>query len=381
MQKFKILATTSFGLESVVKSELMDLGYMDLTVENGKITFEGTAFDICRVNINLRCAERIYIKLKEFKATDFDQLFDNINEIPWDEYLPKDGKYIVNAKSVKSELYSLSAIQSISKKSIIEKLKESYKIDTFKEDGDKYPILISITKDITEILIDTSGDGLHKRGYRTKTSRAPLRETLAAALVKLSYWKPDRTFIDPFCGSGTIVIEAALIGKNIAPGLLRRFAGDNFKFIKKDMWKKARKEALLNANYDQELKIIGTDIDPDILKIARENAERANVADDIHFQEHDVADISSADKYGYIVCNPPYGERMNNKSEVANLYRKTKKAFDSLDTWSYGIITSFSNFENTFGKKANKKRKLYNGTIKTYFYKYYGPKPPKKRFN
>ncbi|MCY6960030.1 THUMP domain-containing class I SAM-dependent RNA methyltransferase [Clostridium brassicae] len=380
MATYELIATSAFGLESIVGKELKRLGYKDLKVENGKVTYFGDEECICKSNLWLRCADRVFIKLSEFKATSFEELFQGVKKINWEEYLPEDANFIVNAKSVKSQLFSLSDIQSISKKAIVENLRESYDIDWFSESGDKYPILISILNDNVTVLLDTSGDALHKRGYREVGSEAPLKETLAAALVILSQWRYDRNFIDPFCGSGTIPIEAALIAKNIAPGLNRSFACEEWDFIISSLtWKKVRKEAYEKIIIDKEHSIFGFDIDERVINIARQNAIKAGVDDYIHFQQQSVTSLSSNKHYGTIVCNPPYGERLSEKDEVEELYKKMGKTFKKLDTWSYFIITSHEKFEECFGKKSDKNRKLYNGRIQCYFYQYLGPKPPKSK--
>lgn len=380
MVNYEIIATAAFGLEGIVGKELKRLGYKDLNIENGKVTYRGDEECICKSNLWLRCADRVYIKLSEFRATSFEELFQGIKKIPWAKYLPEDANFVVNAKSVKSQLFSLSDIQAITKKAIVEKLKEDYAVEWFSESGSKYPILVSILNDTATIMLDTSGEALHKRGYREKGSEAPLKETLAAALVILSNWRYDRNFIDPFCGSGTIPIEAALIARNIAPGLNRKFVSEDWDFIISDLtWKKVRKEAYEAIIYDKEYNIFGYDIDDRIISVARENAEKAGVDDCIHFQTQSITALSSHKHYGTIVCNPPYGERLSEKKEVESLYSDMGKTFRKLDTWSYFIITSHEEFERSFGKRADKNRKLYNGRIQCYYYQYVGPKPPKRK--
>lgn len=379
MANYELIATSAFGLESIVGKELKRLGYKNLKLENGKVTYIGDEECICKSNLWLRCADRVFIKLSEFKATSFEELFQGVKKIPWADYLPEDANFIVNAKSVKSGLFSLSDIQSITKKAIVENLKEEYEIEWFSESGSKYPILVSILNDVVTVLLDTSGEALHRRGYREKGSLAPLKETLAAALVILSNWRYDRNFIDPFCGSGTIPIEAALIARNIAPGLNRKFACEMWDFIISDLtWKKVRKEAYEAIIYDKEYNIFGYDMDNRVITIARQNAVKAGVDDCIHFQTQEVSQLSSHKHYGTIVCNPPYGERLSEEKEVEILYKKMGEVFTPLDTWSYFIITSYDKFENCFGKKSNKNRKLYNGRIQCYYYQYIGPKPPKR---
>lgn len=379
MANYELVATSAFGIEGLVSKELKRLGYKNLKVENGKVTYNGDEECICKSNLWLRCADRVYIKLVEFKATTFEDLFQGTKRIPWSNFLPEDANFIVNAKSVKSTLFSLSDIQSICKKAIVENLKEEYNVEWFSESGSVYPILISILNDEVTVLLDTSGDALHKRGYREKGSLAPLKETLAAALVILSNWRYDRLFIDPFCGSGTIPIEAAMIARNIAPGLNRTFACENWDFIISSLtWKKVRKEAYEAIMYDKEYHIFGYDKDSKIIPVARENAVKAGVDDCIHFQTQPVQELSTHYNYGTIVCNPPYGERLNEKDEVEALYRDMGKVFSKFDTWSKFVITSYSDFEKCFGKKSDKNRKLYNGRIQCYYYQYIGPKPPRR---
>lgn len=378
MAKHELIATSAFGIEAVVARELRDLGYEDVTVENGRVTFIGNEEAICKSNLWLRCADRVYLKVGEFTATTFEELFQQVKALPWQNYLPIDGNFPVNGKSVKSKLFSLSDIQAISKKAIVEKMKETYLQEWFEENGSKYPIMVSILKDRVTVSIDTSGPGLHKRGYREVGSEAPLKETLAAAMIKISRWRPDRILIDPLCGSGTIPIEAALIGRNIAPGLNRNFISEEWDFISKELWKRIKKEAYEAIEYDRELSIYGYDRDGRVINVAMNNGIEAGVDDCIHFQKRSVEELSSKKKYGYLICNPPYGERLSEKREVEGLYREMGKIFTQLDTWSYYVITSHEGFQESFGKKADKNRKLYNGRIKCYYYQYFGPRPPRK---
>ncbi|MCT4565564.1 MAG: class I SAM-dependent RNA methyltransferase [Maledivibacter sp.] len=378
MAKFELMATSAFGIEAVVAREIKELGYENVVVENGRVTFTGNEEAICKSNLWLRCADRVYLKVGEFVATTFEELFQQVKALPWENYLPIDANFPVNAKSVKSKLFSLSDIQAISKKAVVEKMKETYMQDWFEESGSKYPIMVSILKDKVTVSIDTSGAGLHKRGYREVGSEAPLKETLAAAMIKISRWRPDRVFIDPFCGSGTIPIEAALIGRNIAPGLNRGFISEQWDIVPKELWKKIKKEAYEAIDHDIELNISGYDIDGRVTNIAMNNAIEAGVDDCIHFQKRPVGELSSKKKYGYIVCNPPYGERLSKKREVERLYKEMGKAFGNLDTWSYYVITSHEGFQESFGRKADKNRKLYNGRIKCYYYQYFGPRPPRR---
>ncbi len=375
MGNIELIATSTFGLESVVKRELMDLGYKDLTVENGKVTFKAEEKDIPVVNLWLRSADRVLLKMGEFKATSFEELFEKTKALPWDEWITEDGEFTVEGKSVNSKLYSISDSQAIVKKAVVEKLKTKYHTEWFKETGAKFTIEVSLLKDIATLTIDTSGPGLHKRGYRIKSVEAPLKETLAAALVQLSYWNRNRLLIDPFCGSGTIPIEAAMIGKNIAPGLNRSFASEEWPRVKKEYWHDARRKAWDAMLKDVRLKIIGCDIDKKAIEIARENAYSIELENDIRFINKDFRDIDYRNDYGVIICNPPYGERIGERKEVEALYRDMGKIFGNLDTYSIYVLTSNEHFETLYGRKADKKRKLYNGRIKVDYYQYFGPRP------
>jgi putative N6-adenine-specific DNA methylase len=378
IKKFRVQATAAFGIESVVADEVKALGFDQVTVENGRVEYDADLSGIVRSNLWLRSADRVYIKLAEFKADTFEALFQGVRRVDWAAYIPQEGTFPVNAKSVKSTLFSLSDIQSISKKAIVEKLKETYATEWFKETGPRYSILISILKDQVLVLLDTSGDGLHKRGYREKGNEAPLKETLAAALVQISRWKPFIPLIDPLCGSGTLLIEAAMIGRNQAPGLNRQFDAEHWNWMPASIWDFERNSAKNAISEDASFKLEGYDIDPRSIRIARENAEKAGVADFIHFQVRDVADLSSRDKYGYVLTNPPYGERLSDLREAEKLYGVMGDRFSRLDTWSWYVITAHEGFEASFGKKATKNRKLYNGRIKCYFYQYFGPRPPRR---
>jgi putative N6-adenine-specific DNA methylase len=377
MAEIELIATATFGLESVVKRELINLGYNELKVENGKITFKATEKDIPIANLWLRSADRVLLKMGEFKATSFEELFEKTKALHWDEWITEDGEFTVEGKSVNSQLYSISDSQAIVKKAVVEKLKTKYHTDWFKETGAKFTIEVSILKDIATLTIDTSGQGLHKRGYRLKSVEAPLKETLAAALVQLSYWNKDRFLIDPFCGSGTIPIEAAMIGKNIAPGLNRNFASEEWPRVKKEYWRDARRNAWDAMLKDTKLNIIGSDIDAKAIKIAKENAYEIGLEEDIIFLTRDFREIEFRDDYGVIICNPPYGERIGEKDEVRRLYKDMGKIFTKLDTYSVYVLTSNEDFEMLYGKKADRRRKLYNGRIKVDYYQYYGPKPTK----
>lgn len=374
MSKLELIATSAFGLESIVAKELKELGFTDLKTENGKVTYTTNEEGLCKSNLWLRCADRVFIKIAEFKALSFEELFEQSKALPWADYLPEDANFIVNAKSVKSQLFSLSDIQSIVKKSIVEKMKDTYMKSWFEETGSKYPILVSILKDVVTVSIDTSGTALHKRGYREIANMAPMKETLAASLIKISNWTPDIPLMDPFCGSGTIAIEAALMGLNIAPGLGRKFVSETWDIIPSDFWKKVRKEAYSAIDYDKELKIYASDIDSKVLKIAMDNAEKAGVDDCIEFKNLDMNELQTDIKNGFIICNPPYGERLEEKHEIDKLYRQVGKVFKRLPSWSYFVITSDEDFQRLFGRKADKNRKLYNGRIKCYYYQYFSKK-------
>lgn len=378
IKSFRLLATAAFGIESVVADEVKALGFEQVQVENGRVEYDSDVTGIVRSNLWLRSADRVYIKLAEFKADTFEALFQGVRQIDWATWIPEDGTFPVNAKSVKSTLFSLSDIQAISKKAIVEKLKETYDTQWFNETGPKFSILVSILKDVVIVLLDTSGEGLHKRGYREKGNEAPLKETLAAALIQISKWKPFIPMIDPLCGSGTLMIEAAMIGRNQAPGLNRNFDAERWAWIPESVWNHERHKARTAIRDNENLKLEGYDIDPRSIRIARENAEKAGVSHLIHFQTRDVAQLSSKDKYGYLLTNPPYGERLSDLREAEKLYGIMGERFSRLDTWSWYVITAHEGFEAAFGKKATKNRKLYNGKIKCYFYQYYGPKPPRR---
>ena len=379
MEKINLIATTTFGLEAVVKRELMALGVDDIHASDGKIEFTGDESTIVKTNMWLRCAGRVWIKMGEFKAVTFDELFEKTKALPWGDWIPVDGKFTVVGKSVKSTLFSVSDCQAIVKKAVVEKLKQKYKVDWFDETGAEYKIQVSILKDVVTLAIDTSGSSLHKRGYRADAMTAPLKESLAAAMVLLSYWRKDRILLDPFCGSGTIPIEAALIGRNIAPGLNRKFASEEWEKIDKALWKQARVDAYKAINYDCELEIYGSDIDPEAIEVAKENAIKAGVDDCITFEVKPCQDIKLMGDYGVLITNPPYGERLGELKEVENLYRALGRIMADNTTWSTYLITSMEYFEKLFGRKADAKRKLFNGRIKTDYYQFYGTRQPKKQ--
>ena len=381
MRTFDLLVPCHFGLEAVLKREIYDLGYEITKVEDGRVTFEGDEEAICRANIFLRTAERVMIQVGRFKATTFEELFQGIKNLPWEEYIPEDGKFWVKkASSINSKLLSPSDIQSIAKKAMVERMKQKYHKEWFKEDGAAYPVRIFLLKDEVTVALDTSGDSLHKRGYRTMTSKAPLTETLAASLIMLTPWRKDRILVDPFCGSGTFPIEAAMIAANVAPGMNRDFTAEEWtNLIDRKLWYECVKEAEDMIDTTVKVDIQGYDIDGDVIKAARENAKRAGVEHMIHFQQRAVADLSHPKKYGFIITNPPYGERLEDKADLPELYTQIGQAYQRLDSWSMFLITSYTDTEKYIGRKADKNRKIYNGMLKTYFYQFLGPKPPKKR--
>ena len=369
-----------FGLEAVLKREIQDLGYDIAQVEDGRVSFYGDELALCRANLFLRSAERILLKVGEFEARTFEELFQRTKQISWERYIPKNGKFwVTKAASVKSKLFSPSDIQSIMKKAMVERMKEHYHQKWFSEEGAEYPVRVFIKKDVVTVGIDTTGESLHKRGYRPQSGKAPISETLAAALVLLTPWRRDRILVDPFCGSGTFVIEAAMMAANIAPGMNREFTAEQWEnLIPKKEWYMAIEEANDNICMDIETDIQGFDLDENVIKIARQNAANAGVDKLIHFQARDVRQLSHAKKYGFVITNPPYGERLEEKEALPALYTALGQQFAKLDSWSAYVITSYTDIEKYFGRKADKNRKIYNGMLKTYFYSFLGPKPPKK---
>lgn len=381
MDKIELIAPCHFGLEAVLKREIQDLGYEISQVEDGRVAFYGDSEAICRANIFLRTAERVLLKVGCFKAETFDELFENTKTIPWEEYIPKDGKFwVAKAASVKSKLFSPSDIQSIMKKAMVERMKVHYHIKWFEEKGASYPVRVFLMKDMVTVGIDTSGVSLHKRGYRQLAGKAPITETLAAALIMLTPWSRDRVLVDPFCGSGTFPIEAAMMAAKIAPGMNRSFLAEEWgSVVSKSQWYQAVDEANDLIDDEIDVDIQGYDIDADVLKAARQNAEDAGVGHLIHFQQRDVRDLRHPKKYGFIITNPPYGERLEEKAVLPELYRDFGESFHNLDSWSAYMITSYEDAERYFGRQADKNRKIYNGMIKTYFYQFMGPKPPKPK--
>ena len=381
MNSFKLIAPCHFGLESVLKREISDLGYNIVCVEDGRVTFEGDADAICRANIFLRTTERIMIQVGKFKAFTFDELFENVKSLPWEDFIPQNGKFwVTKATSVKSKLFSTSDIQKIVKKAMVERMKLKYNVEWFDESGNEYPVRVFFNKDEATVAIDTTGESLHRRGYRRLTSKAPITETLAAALIMLTPWKKDRILVDPFCGSGTFPIGAAMIAANIAPGMNREFISEKWNnLIDKSNWYNVIDEANDMVDYDVSVDIQGYDIDGDIVKAARRNAEEAGVENMIHFQQRPVSELSHPKPYGFILTNPPYGERLEEKEALTELYRTFGERYRALDKWSAYVITSYANTENDMGLKATKNRKIYNGMLKTYFYQFIGEKPPRKK--
>ncbi|AOU01394.1 MULTISPECIES: THUMP domain-containing class I SAM-dependent RNA methyltransferase [Bacillus] len=375
MKKYTLIATAPMGIEAIVAKEVRDLGY-ECKVDNGKVIFEGDALAICRANLWLRTADRIKVQVAEFQAKTFDELFEKTKAIDWRAYIPENAKFPVIGKSVKSVLASVPDCQRIVKKAIAEKLKlqSGKQNEWIEETGPEYKVEISLLKDKAVLTLDSSGTGLHKRGYRVDQGGAPIKETLAAALILLTNWTPDRPFVDPFCGSGTIAIEAALIGQNIAPGFNRDFASEDWEWIGKELWDKARLEVEEKANYDQPLQIFASDVDHRMVNIAKENAEEAGLGDLIECKQMRVQDFTTKLEFGVIVGNPPYGERLGEKKEVEQMYKEMGRAFESLDTWSVYMLTSNEQFEEVYGRKATKKRKLFNGFIKTDYYQYWAKK-------
>lgn len=380
MKYMELIAPCHFGLEAVLKREIVNLGYEISQVEDGRITFLGDAEAVCRANIFLRTAERILIKVGSFQAVTFDELFERTRDLPWEEYLPRDGKFwVAKAASVKSKLFSPSDIQSIMKKAMVRRLQEHYGIEWFPEDGAEYPVRVFLMKDLVTVGIDTSGVSLHKRGYREVSGKAPITETLAAALIMLTPWKRDRILVDPFCGSGTFPIEAAMMAANMAPGMNRSFTAESWtNLIPRKLWYDTVNEANDEIDDQVEVDIQGYDADEDVIRIARRNAREAGVDHRIRFQKRDVRELHHPKKYGFIITNPPYGERLEDKKDLPDLYRAFGESFRRLDSWSAYMITSYEEAERYFGRKADKNRKIYNGMLKTYFYQFPGPKPPRK---
>ncbi len=381
MNRMELIAPCHFGLEAVLKREIIDIGYDIAEVDDGRVTFYGDEEAICRANIFLRTAERVLLKAGSFQAVSFEELFEKTRELPWERYIPKDGKFwVAKAASVKSRLYSPSDIQSIMKKAMVKRLSDHYHMEWFTEEGASYPVRVFLKKDVVTVGIDTSGVSLHKRGYREVSGKAPITETLACALIMLTPWNKERIFVDPFCGSGTFPIEAAMMAANIAPGMNRSFTAEDWKnLIPKKMWYDTVNEAQDLICGDIKTDIQGYDADGSVIRIARRNAREAGVEHLIHFQERDVRALSHPKKYGFIITNPPYGERLEDKKNLPELYKAFGECFGRLDSWSAYMITAYEDAQKYFRRKADKNRKIYNGMLKTYFYQFQGPKPPRKR--
>lgn len=379
-ERFEYIVPCHFGLESVLKREIQNLGYEIVEVEDGRVTFAGDEMAIARANIFLRTTERVMIKCGAFKAETFEELYEGIKNIPWERYFPRNARFwVTKATTNRSKLFATTSIQSIAKKAMVERMSQTYHVNRFAEDGEDYPVRIFIKKDIVTVGMDTSGVSLHKRGYRTLVGKAPISETLASALLMLTPWHADRPLIDPFCGSGTFPIEAAMIGANIAPGMNREFQAQKWlKLLSEKQWANAFDEARSLVKDVPEMHINGYDLDPEIVKCAAQNARAAGVDKYIHFQAKDVKDLSSPKSYGFVVTNPPYGERLEEKEALPALYTTIGKSFANLDKWSMYLITSYEDTEQYIGRKADKNRKIYNGMIKAYFYQFMGPRPPKK---
>ena len=380
MKNYTLVAPCFFGVEKMLAREIKNLGYEIIKTEDGRVTYKTDEYGIARSNMYLRCAERVHLKVAEFEARTFDELFEGTKRINWAKYIPFGAQFpISKASSIKSKLYSTPDIQSIVKKAVVESLKKSYlETGLLKEDKEKYPIYVFIHKDKVTLTIDTSGTALHKRGYRERANKAPIRETLAAAIMELVPWRPGRTLVDPMCGSGTLLIEAAMKGINMAPGMNREFISESWRTMDKKIWWDVRREAYAKLDEDTQFKIYGYDIDEEALEIARENAEIAGVSDYIEFRYGDATEFSSDEEYGFIVTNPPYGERLEDTDTVKMLYKQLGYTFRKLKNWSYYLITSYEDFENEFGQEATKRRKLYNCMLKSNLNQYIGPKPPKK---
>ncbi len=380
MRKYELIAPCHFGLEAVLKQEIIDIGYDVTLVEDGRVTFLGDEEAIARANIFLRTAERILIKVGSFQAETYEELFQGTKKLNWEDYIPKEGKFwVAKAASIKSKLFSPSDIQSVMKKAMVEKLKEKFHIEWFSETGESYPVRVFLMKDLVTVGLDTTGESLHRRGYRKLVAKAPIAENLAAALIMLTPWNKDRILVDPFCGSGTFPIEAALMAANIAPGMNRSFLSEHFdQLVAKRNWYDSMDEARDMVDLSIDVDIQGYDIDPEMVRISRENAKLAGVEGLIHFQKRSLDELSHPKKYGFIISNPPYGERLEEKEDMPALYKKIGERYRNLDSWSMYLITGYEQAEADIGRKADKNRKIYNGMMKTYYYQFLGPKPPRR---
>ncbi|MGN0645819.1 MAG: class I SAM-dependent RNA methyltransferase [Mogibacterium kristiansenii] len=388
--KLELIATATFGLEAVVKREIQNLGYTVIRTEDGRVTYQGDERAIVRSNLWLRTADRVYLRIGELDAKTFEELFQQIKGLPWEKWIPVDGAFPVVGTSVKSTLHSVPSCQSIIKKAIVSRLSDFYCVDRFEESGAEYRVRFSILKDHVTVMLDTSGSGLHKRGYRVRDVAAPMKETLAAALVQLSYWKdgamrpekyrndPPRMLVDTCCGSGTILIEAAMMARNIAPGLNRSFAAMKWDWIPESLWKEERKKAFQEVDYDGELLIKGFDIDERAVEAARENAEEAGVGDDIRISKMDMKKFRAEEDHGIIITNPPYGERIGDDEKIQKIYRKLADILENRPTWSLFLITTDKKLEESLGRKADRRRKLYNGRLETQYYQFHSARPGKE---
>lgn len=376
MEEITLIATAKFGLEMLVKQELQALGYEKLRVANGRIEIDATVADIPKLNIWLRCADRVQLKMAQFKAKDFDELFEQTKAVAWEQWITVDGKFTVNATAVKSQIKSERSTQSIVKKAVVDRLKAAYDVDWFDETGPEFTIQATIHKDVATLMIDTSGAGLHKRGYRAEAGEAPLKETLAAAMVMLSFWNKDRLLIDPMCGSGTILIEAAMIARNMPPGLDRDFASEEWPAVPQNLWEEERRNGRSAINLDGELNLQGFDIDQDVIQIAQQNAAKAGVGTDIQFEQQDVKKLWIDQQYGILISNPPYGQRMSEFQDLNQIYIALNKTFRKKTGWSIYILTADNQFPKYFKRaRPDRIRKLYNGNIQVNYYQYYGEKP------
>lgn len=380
MNRYELIAPCHFGLEAVLKKEIIDIGYDISSVEDGRVCFYGDEEAVCRANVNLRTAERILIKVGSFHAETFEELYQGTKALPWETYIPENGKFwVAKAASVKSKLFSPSDIQSIMKKAMVDRLKEKYGIQWFSEDGESFPIRVFLMKDEVTVGLDTTGESLHKRGYRKLTAKAPIAENLAAALIMLTPWNKERILVDPFCGSGTFAIEAAMMAAGMAPGMNRHFTAEQWgHIVTQTLWKDTIEEAQEGVDTAARPDIQAYDIDPEMIRIARSNAKLAGVEQMIHLQTRSVEQLSHPKKYGFIITNPPYGERLEEKSALPALYKTIGERYRQLDSWSMYLITAYEKAEADIGRKADKNRKIYNGMMKTYYYQFMGPRPPKR---
>jgi 23S rRNA (guanine2445-N2)-methyltransferase / 23S rRNA (guanine2069-N7)-methyltransferase len=374
---YELVATAASGTEAIVKRELAALGYVARTTTPGRLLFRGDAAAICRTNLWLRVAERVLIRIGSFPASDFDALFDGTMALPWEQWLPGDAEFPVQGRSHRSQLSSVPACQRSVKRAIVERLRKAHDAETLPETGALYSIEISLRDDVATLTLDTTGIGLHKRGYRPLVGEAQLRETLAAAMVQLSFWRAGRVLADPFCGTGTIPIEAALIGRNIAPGMRRQFACESWPTFDAEQWRLARESARAAVLPALTERLLAYDIDGETLSLARYHAQQAGVADDIHWQQRPFSELRAKAEYGCIVTNPPYGERMGDDREIVELYQSFPLVLRRLPTWSHYILSSRPDLEDLVGQRAARRRKLYNGSLECTYYQFHGPRPPR----